>query len=214
VRAGGRGRAADPRDGARSARARRVAALALLGALAATPANAHTLPIGDFYAGLLQPALHLPSLLLVLCVALAATQLAGPAQGALPLAFSAGCLAGGLASVAGAPLPAAPWGLRLGALAVGLAVALRRVPAGRAGLALAALLGLAQGAEALAGEDGLERPLLYALGAAFAPVPVAGASIALVERVRAFWLEVAVRIAGSWIATIALLAGALEAAGR
>ena len=196
----------------------RAARAALLGSLLAVvgggPAHAHTLPIGDFYAGLLQPALHLPSLLLVLGVALGATQLEGGARGGLPLAFAAGCLAGGVAALAAGPLPAAGWIVRGGTLALGLAIALRRVPTGVAGLLLAAALGVAQGADALAGEEGLARPLLYALGAAFAPIPLAGAALALVERAHAFWLEVGVRIVGSWIATIALLAGALDVAGR
>ena len=192
----------------------RASLLGLLLATAAAPARAHTLPIGDFYSGLLQPALHLPSLLLVLSVVLGATQLEGSDRGGLPLAFSAGCLAGGVGVLAAGPLSAAGWVVRLGTLALGLAVALRRVPAGAVGLLLAALLGLAQGVDALAGEDGLTRPLLYALGTAFAPLPLAGAALALVERVRAFWLEVAVRIAGSWIATIAILVSALDAAGR
>ena len=198
----------------RGPRAARAALLGSLLASAATPAYAHTLPIGDFYAGLLQPALHLPSLLLVLCVALGATQLEGSARGGAPLAFAAGCLAGGVAALATGPLSGAGWVVRAGTLALGLAIALRRVPTGVAGLLLAGVLGVAQGGHALAGEEGLARPLLYALGAAFAPLPLAGAALAFVERVRAFWLEVAVRIAGSWIATIALLAGALDVAAR
>lgn len=194
-----------------------AARAALLGSVlvaSAGPAHAHTLPIGDFYAGLLQPALHLPSLLLVLCVSLGATQLEGSSRGGVPLAFSAGCLAGGLAALAVGPLPAAAWIVRAGTLALGLAIALRRVPAGAVGLGLAVALGVAQGGDALAGEETLARPLLYALGAAFAPLPLAGAALALVERVGAAWLAVAVRIAGSWLATIALLAGALDVAGR
>jgi hydrogenase/urease accessory protein HupE len=190
----------------------RAAGAALVGAAVAAPAHAHTLPVGDFYAGLLQAALHLPALLLVLAVVLAATQLAGRARALLPLAFCAGSLAGALAVVLGAALPAAGPLARTGSAALGLAVALRRVPTGAAGAALAGLLGSAHGADALAAEPALARPVLYALGVACAPLPLVGAFQALCESVRAFWLEVAVRVAGSWIAAIAVLAGALELA--
>jgi hypothetical protein len=51
--------------------------------------------------------------------------------------------------------------------------------------------------------------VLYALGLALAPLVTSGWLILLAERARAFWIQVGVRVVGSWIATIALLVTAL-----
>jgi urease accessory protein len=187
-------------------------ALALL--LAPAPVWAHgTVPIGDFYGGILEPVYHLESLLLLLAVALAATQLQGLDRGRFPLAFAAGSLAGALAGLGAVPLPGAAWAVRGGTLALGLAVAARRVPPGVAGLVVAVGLGAAQGHFGSFGDRAaLSRPTLYALGLSLAPLLASGSALALADRFRAFWLEVAVRIAGSWIATVAILVAALELA--
>ncbi|HEX2484526.1 MAG TPA: HupE/UreJ family protein [Myxococcota bacterium] len=195
---------------------RRSRTALVCGLAVATPAgaHAHTLPVGDFYAGLLQPVLHAPSLLLVLGVALAATQLAGRARAGLPLAFCAGTAAGALAFAVAGALPGAEAIARVGAAALGVAVALHRVPGGVVGALLAGLLGAAQGAGSLAAEPDLARPALYALGVACAPLPAVGALQLALERFPHRALELAVRVAGSWVAAIAVLAAAVELAAR
>jgi hydrogenase/urease accessory protein HupE len=194
---------------------RRAGWLALAAALAPAPARAHgSLAIGDFYGGLLQPVYHLESLLLLLALALFTGQLAPPQQGRVPAAFALAAFAGALLGVAGLPAPPAAWAVPAGALALGLAVAAHRAPPRALALALAALLGLAQGyAGSYPDRSELARPLLYALGMGVAPLLVSGAAIAIAERFRFFWMEVAFRVAGSWIATVALLVSALDLRG-
>lgn len=195
-----------------------VLGLVLCIALAPAPAAAHgTMQAGDFYAGLLQPAFHLESLLLLVALSLWTGQLQPPDQGRLPAAFSAAVLVGGLAGVAGlgeAAAGAAAWSVRGGALALGLLVASRPPQPRTLRYGLAIVLGLGQGhLGSLADRAALTRPLLYVLGLALAPLVLGGLAIGVSERFQAFWVQVAFRIAGSWIATVALLVSALQLAG-
>jgi hydrogenase/urease accessory protein HupE len=185
-------------------------------ALAAGPAHAHgATDVGDFYAGLLQPVYHLESLLLLLALGLAAGQAPAERRHAVPLAFAGATLVGAAAALAGGALPQADWLVRGGSAALGLLVAARWIPDPRVALILALALGVGQGQHAaLADRADLARPWLYALGLALGPLVVGGWLIALADRARAFWLQVGWRVAGSWIATIALLVAALELAGR
>jgi hydrogenase/urease accessory protein HupE len=189
---------------------RRAAVLASALALAPAPALAHgSLRIGEFWTGALQPVYHPESLMLALAVALWTAQRPAGHAVRVPAAFVAAALAGGALALLGHALPAAPWIVRAATLAVALAVAARlRLPPLPA-LALAVAAGLAHGSVAV-GDEALARPVLYLLGLGTGTALLAFHVADLVRRHRAFWLEVGVRVAGSWIATVALLVAAFE----
>jgi len=190
-----------------------AATLALVGV--PSPASAHgSTQVGDFYGGLLQPLYHPESLLLLLALGLWAGQVPPARQWVPPLAFAGATLLGAGLGLAGLSPAPALWLVRGGALGLGLMVAARWVPPALPAVGLALVLGLGQGQYASFSErQEVERVLLYVLGAGLAPLLVCGWLVTLAERARAFWAQIALRVAGSWIATIALLVSALELAG-
>jgi urease accessory protein len=179
------------------------------------PALAHgSLAVGDFYSGMLHPLLHFETLLPTLALALWSGQLGGSQSWRLPLAFLGAALVGALAGILEIDFYLGGASLRLSMLVLGLLVAARgRLPASLA-ITMASLFGLFEGQiHTYDPETKIERPLLFIAGA--------GSSIGLVlfhvatrvVRYRAFWVQTAVRIVGSWIAATGLLVLALEWAG-
>lgn len=188
--------------------------LMLLLALAASaaPAHAHLVSarFGEYYSGLLHPAMSLSHVLAWLALA-AFAGLRGPAAGrgvlmALPLAVLAGALAGSWG-----PLIAPVAYFNTGTLvALGLLLALAPQMPSRMLLAVAVVAGLSHGyANAAAELAGGER-LLYAAGVASAAYVVtalaAAAALMLSRRLR--WGAVALRALGSWVAAVGLMVGA------
>jgi hydrogenase/urease accessory protein HupE len=171
--------------------------------------------VGDFYGGLSQPLFHPESLLVLLAVLLWSAQRGLPLLVRAPLALAAGVVAGSALAIAELPLAPAIWLTRAAALAFGLGLAARvAIPAWIA-VPLAAAIGVAAGhAATWPDRETLARPWLYALGLG-AGVAIAWGWIAsFALRWRALWAQVALRIAGSWIATITLLVAALALARR
>jgi hydrogenase/urease accessory protein HupE len=84
-----------------------------------------------------------------------------------------------------------------------------RLPAPLA-LALAALAGLAQGHVAVFGEPGAaSRPGLYVTGFAIGLGLLLFHVENLAVRARAFWMQIGMRVVGSWIAAVGVLVGVL-----
>jgi urease accessory protein len=196
----------------RRARATLVLAASLF---IATPAHAHgNSNLGDFYQGLFQPFYHPEFLLAALAIALWSTQQASGAI-ATCAGFAAGVGIGCVAALLGLPGEASIWGPRLCMLIVGPMVAARvRLPAA-ACAALAAAAGLAHGHAATSGElTQIARPALWTSGLALGALLLGAYANAATERFRAFWMQVGVRVAGSWIAAIGLLASVMAARGR
>lgn len=196
---------------ARSFRAIPVAFGALVWLLPA-PALAHgSLAVGDFYSGMLHPLLHFETLLPTIALALWSGQLGSPHSWRLPLAFLGAVLVGTVAGILEVDLRLGPASLRLSMLLLGLLVAARgKLPVSLA-MAMALLFGLFEGqSNTYDPETKIERPLLFIAGV--------GSSIGLilfhvatrVVRYRAFWVQTAVRVLGSWIAATGLLVLALE----
>jgi len=188
-----------------------AAALALV--LVAAPAQAHgNFNGGDFYAGLLQPIYHPESLLAALALVLWSTQLEPSAGFGVCAAFTAGIVLGSALALLGARVPAAEWGTRAAMLAFGpLAAARLRLPA-PLGAALAAAAGLASGAAATAPEAAqITRPVLWTLGLGGGAALLGVYAHQAVWRFQAFWMQIAVRIVGSWITAIGLLVSVLAA---
>jgi len=198
--------------------ARRHPALpALLLALAVTwlhptPALAHgSLAVGDFYTGMLHPLLHLETLLPLVALALWAGQLGGAHAWRLPLAFSAAALLGAVAGLLEIEPWLGRWLLRLSMLVLGLMVAASgRLPAWLA-MAMACLFGIEQGqANTYDPEQEIARPLLFLAGLGSSIGLVFFHVVTRVVRYQAFWVQIAVRVLGSWIAATGLLVLVLE----
>jgi len=182
---------------------------------APSAALAHgTMKVGDFYGGLSQPIFHPESLLPLLAMLLWCVQgSAELARPRVPLVFALATAAGSAIATAGVDLAPAVWIARAGALGVGLLVAARVPSDERLAAPLAILIGVATGHVATWPDRAdLARPWLYAGGLAAAVVIAWGYLGSLALRFRAFWAQVALRILGSWIATIALLVSALALA--
>lgn len=201
----------------RSGPSTRATGIALaLGWLVPGPALAHgSVALGDFYTGMFHPVLHFEALLPLLALALWSGQLGDRRAWHLPLAFLAAALLGAAVGLAGIALwPGRAW-LPLPMLVLGLLVAARvRLPTGLA-IGLAVLFGIQQGhANAYSPEQPMDRPLLFLAGFGTGIGLVLFHIVTRVARHRAFWLQTAVRVAGSWIAATGLLVGVLEWAGK
>lgn len=189
-----------------SRRRRGVAAAVALLAPAAAKAHLVNTGLGPFYDGLSHLALTFEDLLPALALALLAGQ-RGPGAGRAALfVLPAAWLAGGLAGLSwptgwdGAPL-ASGWLLLLGGL---VAAEARLPPAAVAGLAAA--LGLLHGWLNGAAMARARLGLLGLAGIVSALFVLVALAAGLAASVRAGWARVAVRVAGSWIAAIGLLA--------
>lgn len=181
----------------KSMKSAQTIALAAL-TLAAGTASAHTGDHGTltgFAGGLTHPLLGLDHLLAMLAVGLWAAQQGGRALWAIPAAFVAAMLAGGVLAWSGVALPQVEGAIALSVLALGLLVVARLRAPLAAGMSIAAGFALFHGYA-----HGLEMPLAaspaqYALGFVLATACLHGAGVAgsLLGRR-------AVRLAGAGIA--------------
>jgi hydrogenase/urease accessory protein HupE len=201
--------------------ARRYSALpAPLLVLAATwlhpaPALAHgSLAVGEFYTGLLHPLLHFEILLPILALALWSGQLGDARAWHLPVVFSAAALVGAVAGILDVEPFVGRSLLLLPMLVLGLLVAARgRLPAWLA-MAMVLFFGIEHGqANTYDPEREIERPLLFLAGFSSSIGLIFFHVVTRVFRYRAFWVQTAVRVLGSWIAATGLLVLVLEWAG-
>jgi urease accessory protein len=169
-----------------------------------------SLVVGELYAGLLQPVLHFESLLPIVALALWAAQLDAPLLWQLPLAFAGAAVIAGSVALLGLALPGAAHVQGAAMLGFGGLVAARlRLPAALA-LGLAALAGLAQGSVGTFGEPAAAaRPVLYLVGFAIGLALLLFHVENLAVRARPFWMQIGVRVVGSWIAAVGVLISVL-----
>jgi hydrogenase/urease accessory protein HupE len=196
-------------------RARGALAAALALALAG-PAHAHgDASLGDFYEGLFQPFFHPEFALAAIALALWSTQQASRTALSLCAGFAASLAAGAGLGALGCHAPVSAWAPRTAALAIGAAVALRAPlpnPAVAGGVGV--VVGIAQGNAATAAELAqIAKPMLWSVGLALGAVLLGAYANAVTQRFPAFWMQVGVRVAGSWITAIALLAGVMALLG-
>jgi hydrogenase/urease accessory protein HupE len=170
-----------------------------------------SMAMGELYAGLLQPVLHFESLLPILALALWAAQQEAPLLWQLPLAFAGAALVAACAALFGFAVPGAAHVQSAAMLGFGGLVAARvRLPAVPA-LAFAALAGLAQGSVGAFGEPAAAaRPVLYVLGFALGLGLLLFHVENLAVRARAFWMQIGIRVVGSWIAAVGVLISVLS----
>ena len=180
-----------------------AAIVALL--LAPCVATAHPMPgVGDFYAGMLHPVTAIECLLPMLALGLlAGQQVRKSAIGMLaifPIDLTVGAALGGLAHTSAV----AGW-INLGSMAVlGLLVAVARPLPPILLVALSTVLGttigLANGAEI----GGQVSPYRFIPGLGLAGLFVVSYAIGCVRSLRPSWLQIGVRVFGSWIAAVGI----------
>jgi hydrogenase/urease accessory protein HupE len=160
---------------------------------------------------MLHPLLHFETLLPTLALALWSGQLGAPHSSRLPLAFLGAALLGAVAGILEIDLNVGPASLRLSMLVLGLLVAAQgKLPASLA-MAMAFLFGLFEGQiNTYDPETTIERPLLFIAGVGSSLGLILFHVVTRVVRYRAFWVQIAVRVLGSWIAATGLLVLALE----
>ena len=165
-----------------------------------------SMAMGELYAGMLQPVLHFASLLPILVLALWAAQLGEPLLWQLPLAFAGAALVAAAAALLGVAAPGAAHVQSAAMLGFGGLVAAKlRAPRPLA-LALALLAGLAQGHVGVFGEPGAAtRPVLYVTGFAIGLALLLFHIENLAVRAHAFWMQIGMRVVGSWIAAVGVL---------
>ena len=194
----------------------RAATLLATSLLLASPAGAHgNANLGDLYQGMLQPLFHPEFLLAALAIALWSTQQEGRTAVAICTGFMGGVLVGSAGALLGLGGGEMPWIPCLIMLVVGpLVAASVRVPAA-AGATLGVVAGLAQGHAGTAAEVAqIGRPALWTLGLGIGAGLLGTYANAAVQRVPAFWMQVAVRVLGSWITAIGLLVGVTAVRAR
>jgi urease accessory protein len=168
---------------------------------------AHIVPgVTDFYAGLLHPLTAVEHVLVLAAVGLLAGQQARPVAlrtlllFVLLLAASAAC-AGAIG--AAVPLDTA---LLVSIVATGGLVAARwPLPAGVV-YVVVGLVAMLHGVANVAEMRPTMSSVRFAAGGAVAAFVVTTYALGIARRARAPWAEVAVRVAGSWIAAVGILA--------
>lgn len=189
--------------------------VAVLTCFAPGDAHAHAASqaLGDFYGGLLHPLTDVVHLLPFIALGLLAGQ-RGSQVNSLLLIFPGALMAGAALALLMPPLP----GLELlniaSALLFGALVAAAAPLPAAALYALAAFFGLTHGLANGTAIDAFVRPLLFIPGLGLAGLLVLAWGAQIVEYLvarRTPWMQIAVRVAGSWIAAIALLVLGLSA---
>ena len=184
--------------------------------LTAWPVQAHSTlqGVGDFYGGLLHPLVVPAEALTIVAAGLLLGQ-SGTRRAQV------GCLmvpVGIIAGLAGAQLLAGEWQMTTYLLALTLIMAAIVVAAVRipliavAVLVLAAAVGIGIDAEPEA--SSMRGALIAAAGTAVGGTLAVFMIAALTVRPFTFWQTVAIRVAGSWLAAIAMLYLAWRAAGH
>ena len=196
-----------------SPRLRRLAATALgCGVvLSAAPALAHgSAAMGELYSGMLQPVLHFESLLPIVALALWSAQQPETLIWQLPLAFAGAALLAALLGLFSVAVPGAAQVQSAAMLGFGVLVAAqRRLPAPLA-LGLAGIAGLAQGYVGTFGEPAAAKsPVLYVTGFAIGLALLFFHIENLAVRARRFWMQIGLRVLGSWVAAVGMLISVL-----
>jgi urease accessory protein len=179
----------------------------LLPALAA----AHPIEgVGDFYSGMLHPLLALEQIVPMIALSLLAGQqerrIAVRILGIFPAALIIGsCVAQAF------HLPPFYASVNTAAMVVlGLLVVLSRRMPQMPLLALTAVLGFCQGLPVGAEINGDLAPWRFIPGAGLTALIVIAYGVGLVRWLKAPWAQVAVRVAGSWVAAIGIMVLALK----
>jgi urease accessory protein len=184
----------------------RAARLFLVIGLLSSAAFAHPMKgVGDFYAGMLHPLITIETLLPLLGISLLAGQQSRETAIKMLAAFPA-ALALGSALILFRPLPARLATLELLITAsLGLLIALgRRIP-DWIPIALSVLIGLSIGWSNSVEITGDVSAVRFVAGLAIVGLLITTYGIGLVRRLKLEWMQIAVRVVGSWLAAVGIL---------
>ena len=184
-----------------------LTAFALTALAWATPASAHSVNkrFGDFYGGMLHPVTAVEHLFPVLALGLLAGQQGARVARWVVLAFPIGLCVGVMLGTNFAPNDYISWTNKISLLVLGLLVAASvRVPLSGL-LAIALLLGAAHGYEYTAGIPQRVTMHMFLPGMLVSGIALVAVMAATAVSLRLPWQQIALRVAGSWIAAIGLL---------
>jgi urease accessory protein len=181
------------------------AALALL-SVCPSAAWAHPMPgVGDFYAGMLHPVMSIDFVLPLVALGLLAGQQPREAAIAMLVAIPSGLILGAIAALAAPMPPSAAWINLLWMPVLGGLIAwapqVPRTAILAIALAPALTIGWANGTEI--GDQ--VAALRFIPGIAVAGLLVTTYGAGGIRRLRAPWMQIAVRVIGSWIAAVGVL---------
>lgn len=188
---------------------RRLVALGVLLAAAPACAQAHLVVtgMGPIYDGVSHFGLSPEDSIPVVALALFAG-LRGPATARLLLAVLPGAwLLGGLVGLGGVAVPAVAlsWATAVAFLLIGGLLAANAQPPRSVSALVAAGLGLLRGGADLLGTSPSAPHLLTLAGMAFSVLVVFAIAASLTLPLKRFWMIIAVRVGGSWLAALGLL---------
>jgi len=177
-----------------------------LGTLAPLPAFAHPMQgVGDFYAGMLHPLITIETVLPLIGLSLLAGQQRREAAIPLLAAFPAALIAGTLLAASGN----VPYSLAIVQLVLtagfGILVALARSVPSWLLVLLAAVLGISVGWANAAELVGQVSRFRFVTGLAVVGLLLLVYGNGLVRNLKPEWTQIAVRVAGSWIAAVSIL---------
>jgi urease accessory protein len=172
-----------------------------------TPLFAHSVDkrFGDFYGGMLHPLTSLAHLFPIIALGLLAGQQGAKRARWTLLVFPAGLLAGAIGSLFGEPFTWITWLNQFSFVALGLLVAAAlRIPFS-ALLALSLLFGLTHGYENAVGVTSSATMHRFVPGVVASGLALLALVAAITVALERPWQQIAVRVAGSWIAAIGIL---------
>ena len=179
---------------------------------ASSPAFAHgNINADDFYTGMLHPVFHVEHILSIIALGFWSGQIGRKATWMLPLVFVGAVVVGAVLGLLSVVLPLAEIVIYLSMVILGLVVAARLLVAIWAIVPIAVVFGLCHGWAHGAGMVGdLEKPATYVVGLGIGVSLLLFYSVQLASRFKAQWMQIAVRIAGSWITATGLMVLALR----
>jgi urease accessory protein len=189
-------------------RLHRALMMVLLAAVSALPAQAHdaVAGVGGFYGGLLHPLLVPAHLLALVAIGLLLGQETSRRRAGLLALFAASLAAGIVVIVLAFAVNDTDYALLAVAAAAGVAVAVARpVPVLVTG-PLVAIAGAAIELDSVPQEISMLATFLALVGTAVAAFVVTTLLADLTARINHGWLRIGVRIVGSWVAAVAILA--------
>jgi urease accessory protein len=181
-----------------------------LGALTvlAVPSAAFAHPmkgVGDFYAGMLHPVVSIEMILPLIALGLFAGQQRRETAISILAAFPAAILVGTCLTFI-RPVPSFIGTVSLGiTAAIGVLIALSMRLTSAVPVSLAVLLGFAIGWSNASEITPQMSPVRFVAGLAVAGLFVATYGVGLVRSLKFEWSQLAVRVAGSWLAAIGIL---------
>jgi hydrogenase/urease accessory protein HupE len=185
---------------------KKIVAAAGLVTLSPLPAFAHPMQgVGDFYAGMLHPMITIETVLPIVALSLLAGQQRRESAIHLLAAFPAALFGGALLATVGNAPPYLGIVQLILTAGLGILVAFARSVPSWLLVALGAVLGISAGWANAAEVVAHASRLRFSAGLAVVGLLLLVYGNGLVRNLRVEWTQIAVRVVGSWIATVSIL---------